>query len=499
MSRFRSHPALLADAGALFAGLALPFAFAPYGLYPLAFAALAVLFATWRRATPGRAFWRGWLFGLGQFGFGVYWLHISIHLFGGINLAGALAITYLLVAYLALYPAAVGYLSRLKRVRSEPFWLLFAVPALWVLAEWIRSWLFTGFPWLNLGYSQIDGPLAGLAPIAGVYAVSWGTALAAALLLVVCTANWHGRLAALLALVAMAAGTHLARDIEWSQAHGTPLKVALIQGAVPQAIKWNPEQLEHTIQLYRDLTEPHWDADIIVWPETAIPAFYHQIAPVTEFLRERAIENRAYLLMGTVVSDPDTERYYNSIVALGERAARYDKRHLVPFGEYLPLRFLLDGFLDFLAIPMSDFSPGDPDKPLLDLGKLRIGTSICYEDAFGEEVIQALPAADFLVNVSNDAWFGDSIAPHQHLQIARMRALETGRYLLRATNTGVSAIIGPDGRIMARSPQFTPHVLIGEITRNHGMSFYARFGNMPVLIAMLLCLAGSIRLKTTTS
>lgn len=294
----------------------------------------------------------------------------------------------------------------------------------------------------------------------------------------------------LAAIVGLFAAGLLLQQVDWVRETAQPKRVALVQGAVPQEIKWQPEQLQETMRLYYGLSRPFWkNVELVVWPETAIPAFTHQIGDYIDLLRETAIAFDAPLVAGLATSDSASGRYYNSLLVIGEQEDIYHKRHLVPFGEYLPLKSLLGPLLDFMQVPMSDFSPGEAGQPLLAVGSLRAGVSICYEDVFGEEVIEALPEADFLINVSNDAWFGDSIAPHQHLQMARFRALETGRYMLRATNTGITAVIDQHGRVVGRSPHFAPDVLVTEMRLFSGSTPYVFTGNAFIIGLCLFSLA----------
>lgn len=479
---------LSTDIAMLLAGLLVPLAFAPFNQPWLLFPALVMLLLGWHNATPTRAFRRGYLFGFGLFGFGVYWLHISINLFGGANLVLALTATYLLVAFLALYPALCGWL--LKRYFSQqplPA-LVVAAPALWVMLEWLRSWILTGFPWLNLGYSQIDTALGGYAPILGVYGVSWiCMTIAGAVTAVLITKQWRSRLIMLTVIAITLAIGVLAQGYQWVQDKPGTRQVALVQGAVPQAMKWQPEQLQATMQLYHELTMPYWQkADLIIWPETAIPAFAQQLSDYLGLMREQSISANTPLIMGLATRDTESDAYYNSLLVTGAHEDIYHKRHLVPFGEYLPLESLIGPFLRFLKIPMSDFTPGTAERPLLDVGEFQAGVSICYEDVFGEEVIEALPEADILINVSNDAWFGDSIAPHQHLQMARFRALETGRYLLRATNTGITAVINQHGEVAAQAPQFMPTTLMAQVQLYSGATPYVIVGNSAIILLSIL-------------
>jgi apolipoprotein N-acyltransferase len=287
------------------------------------------------------------------------------------------------------------------------------------------------------------------------------------------------------AMVVLAAGW-LARQQDWSGPGGETLSVALIQGAVPQEIKWRAGYRDLSVQRYMDLTRENWDADIIVWPETAIPAFQDQLTELLEPLAARAAIENADLYIGLPVRTADGSEYFNALLHIGDPVQAYHKRHLVPFGEFLPLRAWLEPAFAFLHIPMSRFSPGSQQQPRLHGRHGIAGVSICYEDAFGEEVIEALPGAQVLINVSNDAWFGDSIARDQHLQIARLRAMESGRYLLRATNTGLTALIDEKGRIVAAGPADEPVAVRGTARTFSGVTPYAATGNAPVIVAAAL-------------
>jgi len=474
----------------LAAGALTTLAFAPFKLAPLAVLTLATLFRCWQLGGRQRAFFYGWCFGAGLLGSGVSWLHISINQFGNLVLGAALVITLAFVLLLSLLFGAAGWLSeRLSgdRLASR---LLVVYPAVWVLAEWVRGWFLTGFPWLALGYSQIDMPLAGLAPLLGVYGVSWGVALSAGLLLYAWLAQGRLRVLGVLALFGLWGVVAVAGTWVWGDPVGAPLRVGLVQGNVQQRLKWRPEELRPTLELYRSLTREHWASDLIIWPETAVPALYDRVdAEFLSPLEAAAVAHDSTVLLGIPVREGAPPRYYNAMLSLGAERSLYYKRHLVPFGEYLPFKELLQPLLSWMQIPMSDFSSGGAEKPLVRAAGYPVGVTICYEDAFGEEVIEALPEAAFLVNASNDAWFGDSLAPHQHLQIARMRAKETGRFLLRATNTGISAVIGPAGELLSASPAFTQYVLSAEIQPREGMTPYARVGNAGVLGLLTLVFA----------
>jgi apolipoprotein N-acyltransferase len=475
-----------ADLLALLAGALLPLAFAPLSLFPFAVLSPALLFLLWLDVTPPRALWRGLLFGLGQFGVGVSWVYVAIHDFGHSGVPLAVFLSALFVGVLAVFPMLLGYLA--ARFLRAPDWLRLALlfPAAWTLIEWFRGWVLTGLPWLNLGYSQIDAPLRGFAPLAGVYGVTLAVALSAGLLAVLVLTGRHTRLFALAGFVAFWFTGALLTRIDWTEASGPPLRVSLVQGNIPQDTKWSPEHVQHTLDLYAGLTRQHWDSRLVLWPEAAITAFYHEVAG--DYLTGLAREARAHgtdIVLGIPVREPGTRRYFNSLLALSEQPGFYHKRHLVPFGDYLPLEDFLRGLIRFFDLPMSGFSSGPDGQPLLQAAGQKIASAICYEDIFGEELITALPEATLLVNATNNAWYGNSLAPHQHLEMSRMRALETSRYMLRVTTNGVSAIIDQHGKIRGRSPQFETHVLTGEAVPHSGATPYVRTGNLPVILLVL--------------
>ncbi len=482
------------DLLALCAGLVGPLAFSPFNLYLFAFFAPILLFISCRGLSVRRAFWRGWLWGLGLFGAGVSWVYVAIHDFGYASIPLALSLTGLFVAVLSLYPGllASGVAAWFSQENKSKY--LLAWPAAWTLMEWFRGWFLTGFPWLNLGYSQVESPLRGLAPLLGVYGISLAVALTAGLILVAWYWSGRTRLAALGGLVVLWGSAALLSTVSWTVPVGEPLQTSLIQGNIPQAVKWRPEQVKPTLERYRRLTAKHWDSDLIVWPEGAITVFYHQIA--RSYLAALAAEAQVHktdLLIGLPVLNQKTGKYYNSILSLGSQPAFYYKQHLVPFGEFLPFGELLRGVISFFNLPMSSFSAGPGEQPLLQVAGYSVATSICYEDAFGEEIITALPEGKWLVNVTNNAWYGNSLAPHKHLQISRMRALETGRDLVRATTNGISALIDAKGLLQATTPQFKTAVLTGHIQPRTGATPYVWWGNGPVLGLSLLMFAMAAR------
>lgn len=471
-------------------------AFAPFGLFPLMPLTLAALFLLAEDERPRRAFLLGWLFGFAEFAFGVYWIYISIHLIGGADIWLAVAMLVLLVAAMGVFSATVVWAAAYLAPRRGWRRYVVALPALWALIEWVRSWILSGFPWLAAGYSQTDSPLAGFGPIAGVFGISWTVALTAGLLvLIVRPPGGSGRpprsahrMLALAALILVWTLGFWVRAVDWTQPAGPPIKVSMMQGNIAQSTKWNPAAFATSLTRYRELTLEHLDSDLIIWPETAVPAWLRDVAADYLLpLSNRVAMHGGQLLLGVpVYRDGDS---YNAVVLLnGEHPQFYFKEHLVPFGEYFPGPDWFREWLKSRGLPYSSFTPGDPDQAPLDLGRWRAAVAICYEDAFGAQLIRMLPAANVLIEVSDDAWFGDSIALPQHLQIARMRAIEAGRFMLRATNTGITAIIGPDGAVRQRLPIDQVGVLTGNIRPYAGATPYVLAGDLPLVFALLAML-----------
>ncbi len=472
-------------------GGVLALAFAPHSHYLLAFACTAALFVLWHGASPREAAWCGFLFTVGTFLAGTYWLYHSIHLVGQAPVWVALLLMLGLVAIMGVYTAIVGYVGARWAPASGALRWLFLLPALWVFSEWFRGWFLSGFPWLALGYSQLATPLRGFAPLLGVYGVSFAAAVTAGALAALLLGERRDRIvAAVIVLCVWGTGTALTR-IEWTVPRGAPIRAALVQGAVPQSMKWAADQRAHTMQLYADMMVPHLGADVIVWPESAIPSLEANVRPFLAQMSALANENGSSLLMGLLRRDAATGSYYNSVAAwaLEQPVQWYDKRRLVPFGEFFPVPQAVREWLRLMNLPYSDFEPGRADPAPLRAAGETFAPTICYEDAYGSEQLGLARQSTLLVNVTNDAWFGDSTAPHQHLDISRMRSLESGRAMLRATNDGVTALIEHDGSLLGSLPQFQPGVLTGEVQPRTGLTPYVRFGNWPILAVLWLGLA----------
>ncbi len=480
-------------------GAAMPLGFAPFGwsllapllLLPLLFVCLI----TSPRDAQAHAFW----FGFGMFLTGTYWIYISVHVYG----QAALWIALLLMIGLALLMAAIvsgaGWLiSRLSH--GEPALLLFVAPAAWVLAEWVRSWILTGFPWLALGYGQIDLPLAGWAPLLGVYGVSLMLMISITALLVMLTAAGKLRIVALLAVALPWIVGGLLQRAEWTAPAGKPITSTIVQAGVSQDQKWRPDQLLPIMQFYARATASVPDSELVVWPEVAIPSVNDRVESFISAMEAAADRNGQSVLFGILERSFEQSadgNIYNSVFIVGgkERQA-YRKRHLVPFGEYFPVPASVRAWMKMQNLPHSDLAAGAAVQPLLVARNgAKLAVAICYEDAFGAEQLYALPEAGLLVNVSNDAWFGDSIAPHQHLEIARMRALEVGRFVIRSTNTGISAFIDANGKLLQTGSQFEPQVMTSEVQPRQGLTPYAATGNR-LVIGLCLLIIGVFWLRS---
>jgi len=468
------------------AGSMFTLSFAPLSCYGLAPVLVLPLLTACLWSAPRRAARYAFCFGAGLFLFGTYWLYTSIHIFGQASLWIAILLMIGLALIMAAWYAVLGWL--IAALASGRPWRLVAVaPAAWVAVEWFRGWFLTGFPWLSLGYGQVDSPLAGWLPVVGVYGVSFLAVFSAAALIPVATMDSRSRkIGIALVLLPWLSGAGL-QQVDWIHAAGPARAATIVQGGISQDRKWLPEQRPLTLELYRQSLGAHPGSELIVWPEVALPYTIDQVEPYLEQLQDELAAAGRTLLLG--ILERDGEAVYNSLLMLGsEQRQVYRKRHLVPFGEFFPVPDFIREWMRLMSLPHSDMTPGDPEQALFTMPDgTKLTAVICYEDAYGAEQLFAFPDAGLIINVSNDAWFGDSIAPHQHLQIARVRASEVGRFVVRATNNGVSAFIGPRGEILQTAPQFRYATLTMDVLPMGGNTPYAVAGNWPVItIAFLL-------------
>ena len=500
----------------LIAGALLVLSFAPFGFFPIAYLSLAALFYMMSRCSRRSHLVKlCWAFGVGLFGAGASWVFQSMHGFAQAPIVLAGFLTFLFVLGLALQVAFFGWIASHFTKSLLIVRLLVVYPCAWVFVEWCRGWLFTGFPWLLVGHSQVDTWLASYVPVGGTLLLSLVTAVISGAIV---TAFFSGRAERFqqvnlpaanyirvaeplshlnqvvggLLVLALPIGALFLGEKAWVEDTGRTLKASLLQANIPQDQKWLPEQKVPTIERYMSMTRANWESDLIVWPETAIPGQFHEFNDaVLAPMQQEALENNSKLVVGGFHRTPEG-RFENSVMVLGDDtdvADMYSKRHLVPLGEYIPLLQHLRWLDRWMNIPYDNLARGEGDG-LVNIGEYKAQVSICYEDVFGEEMIADLPQADFLINVTNDGWFSNSLQPYQHMQIARLRALETGRYLLRATNTGVSGIVNHKGKLVHTIAAYEQGVVTGDIKLLKGTTPYVRYGNYLVVgfISALLLL-----------
>jgi apolipoprotein N-acyltransferase len=489
LNRLRSYNAA---AAALVAGALQPLALAPFNLWPLALVGLGIFSLLLFKVTRRRAALVAGSFGVGLYGVGVSWIYVAIHQFGGASmlLAGLLTLVFVL-AMAAIY--AAPFILSYKILGYGRLGILMVFPACCLLGEWLRSWLLTGFPWLYTGYGHIDTPLSGWAPLLGVMGVGYLATFSAATV-----AGWcffvrpSGNLivATVMVVGIWFTGWQL-QDVQWARVnHDAPISVAMVQPNIAQEVKWDPAHAQPTLERLQHLSEPLWGADWLIWPEAAVPLTYHRALDFLNTVSRRASETDTGLITGIIYDDQQQRRYYNSLVGLGDALGIYHKRRLVPFGEYVPLEQWLRGSIEFFDLPTSYINIGPDHQSGLAVNGIAIAPTICYEVVYPSLVAKSAHNSNVLMTVSNDAWFADSIGPLQHLQMAQMRALETGRYMIRSTNNGVSAIVDPSGDVVAKTRQFVATTLAGTVYPAYGQTPFMRWGSGPSVILALLLLIG---------
>lgn len=474
------------------AGASLPLSLAPFDLWWLGVLAMAALAAGINNTSPKHSFLLGWVFGSASFLTGVSWVYIAIHDFGATPAYLALPMTAVFCIFLGLVPALTCYVYS-RWVRAGWGGRVLGFAAIWVLCEWLRGWIFTGFPWLYLGYGHLHTALAGWSPVVGVYGLSFWVALSGAALsqfIIAPTSRKLHSAAPLLGCLLLFSQGYLLKQTEWTQAKTTtPLRIGAVQSNIAQEKKWAYTQYWATLELYDQASEKLWaDADLVIWPEAAIPALYHNAQSFFDYIAERAAANDSALITG--VPTRFDENMYNSAMVISGGEGIYHKQRLVPFGEFVPLSGYIQGLLKIFDLPLSSFIRGGSEQAHLSVKGWQLAPSICYEIAYPDLIAKSSRGSDVLFTISNDAWFGHSIGPDQHMQMAQMRALENGRELIRVTSTGITALVDHHGNIQRRVPSFTETALRGEVHAREGTTPFTRYGSTPIILlcfALILC------------
>ena len=481
------------------AGIANALAFAPFNWWPLGLLSFGILFYFWLGSDLKTSVKLGFVYGLGMFGVGISWMYISIHTFGGMPPVLAGLCIAVLVSVVSLFPAISGAVQSLFVRLSVTAKLGLVMPVTWIFFEWMRSWVLTGLPWLSTGYSMIDTPLSNFAPIGGVYLVGLITLISVGVLMSLIRSITIGNTMFGVVVVGIWASGWLLNETSWTKAHEGPLKVSVIQNNISISEKWDQQQTNDIIQSYLQKSRLEQDVDLIVMPEAAIPDYIDNLS--TSFWDEIRT-HPADFIFGVLHREriDDQWSYYNTVAGVSDKIMIYRKQHLVPFGEYFPLRMILDPLIKMMNMPMSDFSHWNKPQAPLHVAGNRFAASICYEDAFPADWRNQVGPSGALINVSEDIWFGDSLAPHQRLQMARFRARESERPMIRSSNNGLSALINWKGGIDIYAPQFVEYVVRGSIQPRTGVTPYIAFGDVAVLIFMgvlflIALLFGRIRVR----
>lgn len=495
--KFLNLPNPLALFIALLCGALITLSFAPFNFWPITLLSLTALALLLKEQSLKSILWRSFVFGIGLYGAGIHWIYVSIHNFGGASPMLAGFLVFIFACFMASIFMLPFYIFG-RWFNRHSLGLFVALPACWLLGEWMRTWLLTGFPWLFIGYAHLDTPLAGWAPITGVMGISFILVTSAAVL-----AEWIWKIkgqptkkisliiASLSCAAFWAAGTSL-KNITWAEPDTAPIKIGMVQPNIDQSTKlsFNQDTTIAALDQLRDLSTNLWTNDWVIWPEAAIPTSltYQDALPFLEEMNSKASEHSSALFTGVIYEDRDKQKYYNSIAGLGEGYGFYHKRRLVPFGEYVPLEDQLRGLIEFFNLPTSFIHLGPQDQHGLIAKGVRITPAICYEIVYPDLIAQAAKETQVLLSVNNLGWFLDSIQSKQFMQMAQMRALETGRYLVYSTNNGPSAIIDNHGKILSHSDSFKAQTFTGVIYAVKDWTPFMVYGSGPLAILSILLL-----------
>ena len=475
--------------GLLFAGAIFPLGLAPFNLWPAVLISIALLFRSLQHKTIKKTLLNTTAYAFGLFFAGASWLYVSIHEYGFIAAPLALLATILFCLFLACIFAIPFALSAL--IPQTPISWIFALPSIWILSEWVRTWFLTGFPWLFAGYSHTGTWLSGWAPVGGVLWLSFLSAFSGILLALICQGRIKVsvvRQSTVVMLCVVFAG-YILQQYQWTEESGKPLSVTLIQPNIPQSGKWSEEKQTAILTQLSAQTEGHWDKDLIIWPEMAVPTIPERIPVFMQDLQKRALKTNTSLLSGIVIYDNETRRYFNSMIAMGPSTGQYNKTRLVPFGEYVPFESMLRGLIKFFDLPMSSIALGAVNQHPFSVHGHLISAAICYEVVYPDLVARNSIDSAIIMTVSNDTWFGRSIGPKQHMQMAQMRALENAKPLMRGTNNGISALVDHKGRIYQLAEQHKIAALSGIVQPRIGATIFSKLRSWPIIfIALLICI-----------
>jgi apolipoprotein N-acyltransferase len=471
-----------------------PLSFAPYNIWLTGLVSVAVFagLSTYSRSAKD-FFYHAFAFAIAYFATGVSWVYVSIYHFGSASFLLSLLLTALFVSFVAFVFALPFY--ALKWIKPN-LRLFIGIPLIWVLSEWIRTWFLTGFPWLFIGYSHVDNGLAGWAPIGGVLLLSLWAILSSCLLTSLFSQQFSTKTkyVSSVLIISLWLGGYGLKNIQWTStidnANNSDITIGLVQPNIPQELRWTKEYQDTIKQRLRLLSQPLWKNDWIIWPEAAIPSVYHNSLDFIEETRALAKQHNTTVISGVlydqVSADSNQQQYFNSIIGIGDSEGIYHKQRLVPFGEYVPLENWIRGLIEFFNLPFSVISSGPAGQKNLRVGQYTLANAICYEITYPALVATLAADANVLLTVSNDAWFGDSIGPLQHFQMVRMRAIEVGRYIIRGTNNGVSAIIKPNGEVQQQSEQFIMTSMEGSVLPMVGSTPFMYWKNYLVLSLLLI-------------
>lgn len=478
---------------AAIAGAIYPVGLAPLSLWPVLLFSIFVLLHLCILARNEQIKWVCYWYGVGFFAVGASWVHVSIHEFGHAPLVLSVFLTLAFVLFLALFKWLMGILLVWARRRYGSIGLLFCFPIAWMLIDGLQAVFLTGFPWLYLGYGLVESLFAGWLKWFGVSGASYLAVVLVAVSYYLLQQRKHSSgPAVLLALIAWGSFiglAYLAANTE-TESTKTNYSIALIQPNIPQAEKWKRENLREYLERYDSMTEPFWGSDLIIWPEAAIPSLKHRVDNWLSMWNEKAKSSGSQLILGIPIYEFEQQNIYASVISLGAVETRYDKQHLVPFGEFVPLEDWIRGLIEFFNLPMSGMSPGSAEQTALELDSVNLYPAICYEIAYASLFDRLIRSTEnnkpgLIVTISNDAWFGRSWGPHQHFQIARARAIEFGMPVIRSTNTGITAVIDRNGKVLKQLPQFEQDVLAGQFSLVSGATLYSQYSWLMLLLLVL--------------